>query len=421
MPIRSNIRWLALICSARIAFSFIFVSYSAALPFLQVDWSMSAARAGMVQSAWHIGYLFSLFFAGFLVDRFGAKRTYLWSGVAASISALVFAAFASSFTSGLILYGLAGLCSGGSYTPGLTLISEQFGPARRGRAMGYYLAAGSLAYAMSIIMSGLLFPIGGWRMAFLVSGSLPVVGLLLSLWALRNTPNVIHSAIGYREMWRSIPEVLKNKPALLSMLAYTFHCWELLGMWAWLPAFLGAAALGIGGSGSAPAGALELGVLLSGLTYFTSMLGSLIGGDLSDRKGRTWSILLFSCLSLAFSFSFGWMIGWPLSILFVAAACYNLLSIADSSIYSTALTELVEPRYIGAAYAVRSVLGFSAGAVSPWVFGVVLDVVRGTSASPGLAWGLAWVSLGLGGLPGPLMSLWLRRRPEAVQMARGLR
>ncbi len=414
-----EVRWLALLCTARMCFSLIFTAYSAALPLLRNDWSMSATRAGMIQSAWHLGYLVSLFAVGFLGDRFGAKRTYLWSGVAASISALVFAFFASDFTSGLILYGLAGLCSGGSYTPGLTLVAERFPPSTRGRAMGFYLAAASLGYALSIVISSRLFPVGGWKLAFFFNAFMPLLGLALSIRVLSDTPNVVYAGRSRQGMWQAIPAVLKNKPARLSMLAYTFHSWELLGMWAWLPAFLGAAALG---SNSASSGALELGVLLSGLTYLTSMLGSLIGGDLSDRWGRSMSMLLFSCASLAFSFFFGWMIGWPLAILFAAAGLYNLSAIADSSIYSTSLSELVEPRYIGAAYAVRSVMGFGAGAVSPWVFGLVLDVVRGASpTSEGLAWGLAWTSLGIAAIPGPIMILRLRRRPEAVRMARGLR
>jgi MFS family permease len=421
-PRGGDSRWLALFCIARVGFSFIFTSYSAALPLLRNDWLMSATRAGMIQSAWHLGYLVSLFMVGFLGDRFGAKRTYLWSAVAASISALVFAVFASGFVSGAALYGLAGLLSGGSYTPGLALIAERFPPATRGRAMGFYLAAGSLGYALSVILSSQLFPIGGWRLAFLVTCSLPTVGLVLSVWALRDTPNVIHVAAGGQEVWRTIPVVLRNKPALLSMLAYTFHCWELLGMWAWLPAYLATAAQTTTGQFDPKAAAVSLGVLLSGLTYLTSMLGSLVGGTLSDRWGRTLTMLLFSCISLAFSFSFGWMLCWPLTVLFVVAACYNLSSIADSSIYSTALTELVEPRYIGAAYAVRSVLGFGAGVISPWVFGLVMDMVRGVTLSPErLGWGLAWTTLGLGALPSPLMSWWLRRRPEATRMAMGLR
>ena len=415
-------RWLAVFCLARIFYSFIFVSYAAALPLLKTDWAMSATQAGMVQSAWHLGYLVSLFAVGFLSDRFGAKRTFLWSGVAASISGVVFAVFASGFLSGAILYGLAGLFSGGSYTPGLTLIAERFPPLQRGRAMGYYLAAGSLSYTLSIVISSQLFPIGGWHLAFLVTCSLPTAGLALSLWALRATPNLIHAAPEGREMWRTIPAVLKNKPALLSMFAYTSHCWELLGMWAWLPAYLAIGAQKAAGQDSPLGAAVEIGVLLSGLTYLTSMLGSLIGGTLSDRWGRTSTLLLFSSLSLGFSLTFGWMLGWPLTILFIAAACYNLTGIADSSIYSTALTELVEPQHIGAAYAVRSVMGFSAGAVSPWVFGLVMDVVQGfPGSSERLAWGLAFTSLGLGALPSPLMNWWLRRRPEATRMARGRR
>ncbi len=417
-----GIQWLALLCTARMSFSFVFTAYSAALPLLKNDWRMSATQAGMVQSAWHLGFLVSLFTVGFMGDRFGAKRTYQWSAIAASTSALTFAVFAGDFVSGALLYGLAGLCSGGSYTPGLALVAERFSPATRGRAMGFYLAAGSLGYTLSVVLSSQLFPIGGWRLAFLVNCSMPVVGLAVSLWALRDTANIVHDAPHDQDLWRSIPAVLKNKPALLSMLGYTCHNWELLGMWAWLPAYLGAAAQTMGGHTWASGRAVEVGVLLSGLTYLTSMLGSLIGGDLSDRWGRSLTMLLFSCISLVFSFSFGWMMGWPLSILFAAAACYNLSSIADSSINSTALSELVEPRYIGAAYALRSVLGFGAGAVSPWVFGLVLDLVRGVPpSSEKLAWGLAWTSLGLGALPGPLMTLWLRRRPEAVRMARGLR
>ena len=36
---------------------------------------MSAADAGLIQSGWHVGYLVSLFGAGLLTDRVGARRT----------------------------------------------------------------------------------------------------------------------------------------------------------------------------------------------------------------------------------------------------------------------------------------------------------------------------------------------------------
>jgi len=91
-------------------------------------------------------------------------------------------------------------------------------------------------------------------------------------------------------------------------------------------------------------------------------------------------------------------------------------------VYSTALTELVPARYLGTAYAVRSVLGFGTGIVSPAVFGFVLDHLgagRGTTNS--LVWGLAFSTLGVGGLVALLVTLWLRRLPESARMAGGLR
>jgi hypothetical protein len=52
---------------------------------------------------------------------------------------------------------------------------------------------------------------------------------------------------------------------------------------------------------------------------------------------------------------------------------------------------------------VRSVIGFGAGVVSPFVFGWALDLAGGgKGSSDPFAWGVAWATLGLGALLGPL-------------------
>ncbi len=416
---QSDTAWLTELCIGRIGFVFVFTAYSAALPLLKNDWNMSASEAGMVQSAWHVGYLISLFAAGFLSDRIGAKQTFLAGSILASISALLFAFFADSFVSGLLLYGLTGLCSGASYTPGLTLISERFVPHQRGRAMGWFLATASLGYGISLILSGLLMPHAGWRGAFIVTACGPLAGALISFRALRATPNVIHARGAEHVGGFALLAVWRNKPAMLLIWAYVFHSWELLGMWAWLPAYL---AVSVTQGGSMTAQAAGIGAMLTALTYITSMGGSIYGGAFSDRWGRTRVILWGSCLSLVCSFAFGWMMALPLWLLVAVAAFYNITAIADSSVYSTAITELVPPQYLGAAYALRSLLGFGAGVISPWVFGLTIDWARGEPLrSESMAWGLAWTSLGIGAVLGPLMTLKLRRMPEAAKMARGLR
>ncbi|MDZ4254467.1 MAG: MFS transporter [Sulfuritalea sp.] len=409
--------WLLQFCAARAAFATMFTAWSAVLPLLRSDWQISAWQAGMVQSAYHVGFLVSLFSVGFLSDRHGAKRIYLLSSVAAVTSGLLFALFADGFVSALLLYGLTGLCSGGSYTPGLAIVAQRM-KLRQGRALGYYLAAASLGYAIGLFVASVMIPLAGWRGAFIVTACFPLAGMVLGWRALREVPNVVHALPDGRGKRSRLLEVLRNKPAMLSIWGYTFHAWELLGAWAWLPAFLAAAAIAGGTAGTQ---AVSLGATLTALTYLAAVVGSVFGGSLSDRWGRTRVTLLVSVASLACSFSFGWMIGLPMFLLVAVAVFYNVTGVADSSIHSTMLTELIDPRYLGAAYSLRSVLGFGAGAISPWVFGLVLDWGRGDGLSDHLIWGLAWSTLGLGGLLGPLAIWRLRRLPEAAKLAGGKR
>jgi len=103
-------------------------------------WALSAREAGLIQSAFHLGYLVSLFMIGFIADHFGAKRAYLTTGIAACASPWAFVLLADGFWSAFWLHALTGLCQGGTYTPALALINDHVERARRGRAMGYLIA-----------------------------------------------------------------------------------------------------------------------------------------------------------------------------------------------------------------------------------------------------------------------------------------
>src|SRR5438105_1687795 len=106
--------WLAALCTSRVLAATWFVAYSAVLPHTQQAWGLSAREAGMIQAAFHLGYLTSLFIVGFIADHFGAKRAYLTTGVAACASPWVFVLFADGFTSALWLHAFTGLCQGGT-------------------------------------------------------------------------------------------------------------------------------------------------------------------------------------------------------------------------------------------------------------------------------------------------------------------
>jgi MFS family permease len=409
---------LAAVCASRLLFNQIFVAYAAILPLLQEAWGMSSAQAGLVQSGWHAGYVVSLFSAGLLADRFGARRTFLAMSFSGGLASLAFATFADGARSALVLYTVAGMFAGGSYTPILAIISQRFAPATRGRAMGWYLAAGSMGYAIALGMSGTVVAWGGWRLSLYVAASCAMAGAFYGVWLMRGVRDEPHLADPTTPALERLREVLRNKSAMKVIWAYTFHSWELLGVWAWLAAYLAVAASRGSAVDTKTAG---LGALLAGLTHLTSMAGSVIGGHWSDARGRTFVMLVMGTISIACGFVFGWLVTAPLWLLVAVGMLYNLAGIGDSSTFSTALTEVVPARILGTAYAIRSVMGFGAGIVSPWAFGFAVDAGRAHGLSENAVWGLAWSLLALGGLPGPLVALSLRRMPEAAAMAGGRR
>jgi MFS family permease len=395
--------WLAALCTSRVLAATWFVAYSAVLPLTQVAWGLSAREAGMIQAAFHLGYLSSLFIVGFIADHFGAKRAYLATGVAACLSPWAFVLFADGFGSAFWLHAFTGLCQGGTYTPALALINQHVERARRGRAMGYLIAGSSAGYAISLGVAGLALKFTDWRGALAVVAALPVISWLLGLYVLRGTPNTVHPRPAGESLLASLPAVWRNRRGMLSIWGYSCHNWELLGMWAWLPAFLTAAALADGVSG-------QVALMFAALTYVANIAGSIIGGTMADRWGRTQTLLTWSCVSLALSFSIGWLIALPLGLLVALACLHNFAGIADSSTHSLVLAESVPAHYLGVAYAVRSVIGFGAGVVSPVVFGWALDLAGGgRTSSDAFAWGIAWSTLGLGALLGPLATWRLRK------------
>jgi MFS family permease len=103
--------------------------------------------------------------------------------------------------------------------------------------------------------------------------------------------------------------------------------------------------------------------------------------------------------------------GLPIALIIAIGMIYAFSTIGDSPILSAGLTESVDPSYLGAAFALRSFLGFGAGAISPLAFGALLDWANPTFPDVGLyrTWGWSYSMLGLGGL-GVALAMYLLYR-----------
>lgn len=397
--------WLMALCVGRIFMYVSYMVYAACLPIIKSEWGMSATQAGSIASGFALGYSVSLATASWLAERFGARRIFVLSAIASSVAALGFAFFARDYATTLLFYSLIGAAQGGIYTTGIVLMAERFPAERRGGAVGWFIASTSLGYAFSLAVSGLLIALGGYVLAFLGTGILPAAGALISWMVLRRTPNVVHERRGGAPL-KAVETNERN--ALYLVAGYTLHCWELLGMWAWIPAFL-AASLVL--SGAASIQSAEVAAYCVAGMHIVGAVASSTMGHLSDLLGRRAVLTGLGAAGALLSLIFGWLVAAPTPVLVGLMFIYGFAVIGDSPVLSAALTEAVAPDRLGSVLAVRSLFGFGAGAVSPVAFGAMLDwlLVGDNRAS---AWGPAFMVFAIGGF-GAAWCAW-RLRPKCI-------
>jgi MFS family permease len=327
----------------------------------------------------------------------------LASALAAAAASAAFGFFARDWWSAIVVYGLVGLTQGGIYTPLIMVLSDEVEPASRGKAMGWLIASTSAGYAASLGLAAFGMAIGGWQTAFLLCGLLPAVGAVLLVGSLMPFAHRVHPR---PKQVRLSDEIVRNRESRLLIAGYTGHSWELVGMWAWIPAFLAA---GFALKGAAATGATVSGAYLAGMLHVVGAIAAFTMGRLSDRAGRRPILVILAAAGAIASFVIGWMIHAPSVVLVPLALAYAFVTLGDSPVLTTAISEAVRPGYLGAVLAWRGLAGFGAGAIAPLGFGLVLDMATRASASPAVPWGLGFATLGLGGMIALICALALRR------------
>ena len=403
--------WLALICFGRFGTMLISMTYAASIPALMAPWAMSATAAGTVQTAFNAANAVALPLASYLADHVGARRVLLASAWLGAAAAFAFALFARSYHAAVALFALVGISQAGTYTPAIMLIAGRYRVERRGAAIGWLLASSSLGYVVSLALSGTALAVSGYQAAFLGCAIGPVLGaVLFSLSALCSDGTSTPRAIPPHDVPTASAPPPRDRSVILLNIGYVGHSWELLGMFAWAPAFVTAAAAAttLGGAAASIAGAW-----LAGLLHLAGFTAALTMGRASDRFGRHRVLVMLAGIGATCSFAFGWTTGLPIAVVALLAAVYGFSAFGDSPVLSTAMTEAVAPGRLGRALALRSILGFGAGAISPLAFGMVLDLTNPPSMPP-MRWGWAFALLGIGGALAAICA-WFLPRPSGEE------
>lgn len=403
-------RWLAGVTLVLVLALIPFSTYVAAIPVITQEWGMNNTETGVVFSAFLVGYVASSLLVVPLTDRYPGPWVFLASSVVAGLSSVLFPVVADGPVSAALLRAIYGAGVMGVYVPGTRIVSEQFSGARRGRAVGFYVTGFYLATSVSLIISGVLLAELSWRATYVLMGASSVFGPALGYLLMRHVrrrqrPDRPAGGLNIR--------ALQSKGVGLVILSYSLHAWELYIMRMWLAPFLVAVLLA---RGYADESAATTGVTAAGVIMALGAVGPFLGGLLSDRTGRTAAAGLIFAVSGASSFTLGWMLGAPWLLVLAVAFVYSFFVGFDSSVYTTAVTELANQRLLGSTLALHSFSGFGAGLLAPIAFGAIRDV----SSDP-VGWGLGFATGGFAALVSVGAILRLRTMPESRRMARGRR
>lgn len=394
------------VCVAEVLGMSAFATFPALIPTFREEWGMNNTEAGWIGGVYFAGYLASVPVLVSLTDRVDPRRIYLVSMAISCVSALGYAFAAASVASASLWRGLQGVGLAGTYMPGLKALTDTLPERSQSRAVAFYTASFGVGSSVSFVIAGELESLFGWHWTFALSAIGPALAFAMAVVILRPSPPIDEVVPTTRLL--DFRPVLANRRALAFTFGYTVHNWELFGYRTWIVAFLVFAQM------QQPDGALGIAWSATTLAALVNLVGlpaSVLGNELAHRFGRRQVLIAVMAASAVAGIAFG-VSGstMPFVVVVLLALVYGWTVIGDSATLTAGVVAAANPRYRGATMAMHSMIGFVGSFLGPLVFGAVLDAGGGENS--GFAWGLAFASLSLVILIGPLLMLTMARRAE---------
>jgi len=359
----------------------VWFSMSAVVPSLRTDWGISASEAVWLTASVQLGFVTGAVGSAALnlADRVPPHRLVAASALAGALCTVLLAVAVDGLAAAVPLRFLTGTCLAGVYPVGMKLMASWASSAGRGLALGILIGALTLGSMLPHFIAGLgTLP---WRGVLLAAAGSALLGALVAVVLVRPGPHLAAGAPARNP--RYAVTMFTERGPRLANLGYFGHMWELYALWTWIPAFLLASR-----SGDALPGSVEVFVFVA-MGIFGAV-GCLLGGWGADRYGRSPAAVVAMatsgacCLLSPLAFEAG------TALVAVFAVVWGASVIADSGVFSTSLSEVADPRYVGTALTAQTAIGFALTVVSIQLVAVLAE-----------AWGWQWALLLLA--PGPLL------------------
>ena len=386
----------AMIAAVQILGLSVWFSATAVVPSLSADWQITSGQAVWLTASVQLGFVCGALTSALLnlADRIKPSYLLAASTAAAATCTLVFALVCDSFATGVPLRFLTGVFLAGIYPVGMKLTASWSTSANRGMAFGLLIGALTLGSALPHLISGLgELP---WRAVMASAAAVALLAAVVSAVFITSGPNLAPQTA--RPNVRYLVEMFRQRGPRLANLGYVGHMWELYAWWTWLAIYLSHA---LGGD-LAHRGAELITFAAIGVAGF---VGCLLGGLAADRFGRSRAAVVAMVVSGCCCVLSPLLFGAPPWLLVPFLAVWGVAVIADSGVFSTALSETSDARYVGTALTAQTAIGFTLTVVSIQLVPLLVELV---------GWRYAFLILA----PGPLLGAIAMHRFQAIEPSR---
>src|SRR5215204_3410093 len=390
-------RALTLLSIAELFGMSLWFSGSAVVPALTREWQLSPSQISWLAIAVQLGFVAGTLISATLnlPDIISTRHLFAVSAFLGAAVNGIFGFYVHDPGTAIALRFLTGICLAGVYPPGMKIMATWFHE-RRGMALGVLVGALTMGKATPYLVNAI--GSANWRTNILFVSVLAALGGLIVLFFVEDGPYALPPA---KFDMSQIVRVFGNRGVRLASFGYFGHMWELYGMWIWIPVMMRASVAVYGGD-------QRFAEISSFLIIGAGAVGCVVAGLLADRVGRTIVTSWAMGISGACCLVVGFLYGANPYFLLVLAIIWGASVVADSAQFSSCVTELGDPQYIGTALTIQMSLGFLLTTISIELIPRMVNLV---------GWRYAFMILAPGPLFGVISMMRLRQLPEAVQIA----
>lgn len=361
------------------------------LPSMGEALDLSYSQMGFISTANFIGYLAAVLVSGKIMGRIGGRKIISLALLLVGISMMLISR-ADSMGAIAVLYIITGMGSAMANVPIMALISIWFAGHKRGRAAGFVVIGSGFA----IILCGRLIPFinnlnsNGWRLNWLILGSIVVLCALICSLVLRNNPK----DLGLRPVGadvqtknsRTMPEPCDDLSMRSRIILHCAAIYFLFGFtYVIYVTFVVTSMIEDRGYGESVAG------IFWSCIGLLSLISGPIPGAFSDRFGRKAALItVFAIQATAYLLV---ALSLPSVFLFLSIGCFGIVAWSVPSIISAMVADYASQRRVAAIFGFVTFI-FGIGQISgPYLAGLLAEHTGSFSASFFLAFTLALTAL----------------------------